>query len=279
MKGRVCVVTGASSGIGKVTARALAARGATVILVVRDEARGAQAAREIRRATGSRRVSVRLGDLSSQRSVSALAAALLAELPALHVLVNNAGAVFAERALGEDGLELTFATNHLGPYLLTRLLLPRLCASTPSRIVNVASEMHRFGTLCWSDLQHRRGYAPLRAYNAAKLANVAFTFELSRRLRGTGVTANAVHPGVIESRLGGHGTAAFQDFMHLVGPLLLDEEEGALPLVQLAAEPSLATVSGKYFRRMRPARASAEARDPAVGRRLWEVSERLTGLG
>ena len=139
--------------------------------------------------------------------------------------------------------------------------------------------MHRFGTLRWDDLQHRRGYSPLRAYNASKLCNVAFTFELARRLRGSGVTCNAVHPGVIHSRLGGSGSRAFADWMRVWRPLLLDEEEGARPLLHLATAPALEAVTGRYFVLTRRARPSDEARDPEVGRRLWQVSEALTGLG
>lgn len=279
MKGRVCVVTGATAGIGKVTARALAERGATVILVARDRARGEAALREIAQRGAGGRASLVLGDLSSQASVCALAARIAAEHRALHLLINNAGALFDARALSADGLEATFATNHLGPFLLTSLLLDRLRAGAPARIVNVSSEMHRFGTLRWDDLQHRRGYSPLRAYNASKLCNVAFTFELARRLRGSGVTCNAVHPGVIHSRLGGSGSRAFADWMRVWRPLLLDEEEGARPLLHLATAPALEAVTGRYFVLTRRARPSDEARDPEVGRRLWQVSEALTGLG
>jgi NAD(P)-dependent dehydrogenase (short-subunit alcohol dehydrogenase family) len=278
VKGKVCVVTGASAGIGLVTARELARMGATTIVVARDRSRGEAALRAIRRAIEGGDVSLMLCDLSSQASIRRFADELARRHDRLHVLVNNAGGVQAERRLTEDGVEVTFATNHLGPFLLTRLLLDRLRAGAPARVVNVSSEAHRRGRLEFDDLQLERAWSPLRAYNASKLACIAFTIELARRLAGSGVTANCLHPGVVATELGRGSSPVFRALFGLARPFLMNVDEGARTQIHLASSPAVAEVTGRYFIRGEAARPSKAAEDPAAARRLWELSEALTGL-
>ncbi len=278
MKGRICLVTGVTAGIGKATARALAAQGATVVAVARDAARGQAAVDEIRSATGSEAVHLRLCDVSSQADVRRFAAAFRAEHERLHVLVNNAGAIFGERTLTADGIEATFATNHLGYYLLTELLLDVLQASAPARVVSVASSAHRGATLDFDDLQFaRRAYTSLGVYAASKLANVLWSAELARRLSGTGVTANALHPGVIGSnfaRAAGPGWMRFG--LKLLRPFLLTPEKGAATSVYLASSPEVLGVSGQYFDAKKAVAPHPLASDAEARRRLWAISEELT---
>jgi NAD(P)-dependent dehydrogenase (short-subunit alcohol dehydrogenase family) len=275
MRGRVCVVTGASSGIGKVTVRELARQGATVIAVARDAGRGEAALGEVRAEIPAADVSLALCDFASQRAVRRLGAELLERCPALHVLVNNAGAILGSHSLTEDGIEATFAVNHLGYFLLTELLLDRLRASVPARVVVVASEAHRRGHLDFDDLSSKNGYSSLGAYGASKLANIAFTRELARRLQGSGVTANCVHPGVVATNFGASGNALVRWGVKLARPFFRTEAEGADTVIWLASSPDIEGVSGKYFVDRREKRPSREASDDEVARRLWAASERL----
>ena len=273
MRGKVCVVTGANSGIGRVTALELAQRGATVVLICRNEGRGAPVLEEIERRGG--RATLLTADLSSQRQVREAAAAFLARFDRLDVLINNAGiAGWGTRLVTEDGLETTFAVNHLAPFLLTGLLLDRLKASAPARAITVSSAAHKNCTLDFDDLQGERRYSGFGAYSRSKLANILFTRELSRRLEGTGVTANCLHPGVV-------ATGIFRNLpgwmrIILTSPLVLSPEKGADTLLYLATAPEVAEVSGRYFVRRKPARSSRAAQDAAAARRLWEASEALT---
>jgi NAD(P)-dependent dehydrogenase (short-subunit alcohol dehydrogenase family) len=277
MDGRVCLVTGATSGIGRATALELSRRGATVHLVARDRARGEAALAEVARAGGGR-ARLHLADLSSMAAVRALAEEVRAAAPALHVLVNNAGAVEMERRVSPDGLEMTFAVNHLAYFLLTHLLLDLLRSSAPARVINVASTAHRGKTLDFRDLQNTRRYAGLRVYGQSKLANILFTRELARRLEGSGVTANSLHPGVVATGFG-RASGGWMGFgVRLIAPLLLSPEQGAETTLYLACSPEVEGVSGQYFERCRPVRPSAAARDDAAARRLWEESARLLGL-
>lgn len=272
MAGKVALVTGASRGIGLCAARALAGMGARVLMVCRDRARGEQA-----RAHAGGDTALYLADLSSQRSLRALAAEVIAQEPRLDVLVNDAGGVNGRRELTEDGLEKTFATNHLAYFLLTDLLLPLLKRSAPSRIISVASTADRGGRIDFDDLQGERRYAGWRAYCTSKLCNVAFTFELARRLQGTGVTACAVHPGLVASNFGREG-GGLLGFMSLLGrPFSLTPEQGADTIVWLASLPDASGHHGQYLSRRRPIRSQRQAYDTDVQRRLWEVSEHLTG--
>ncbi len=279
MTGKVCLVTGATQGIGRAAALALAGMGATVAVVGRSPERTAAAVAAIRGQTGNSSVDALLADLSDQSQVRRLAHEIHARYPRLDVLINNAGGIFAQRRETVDGLELTFALNHLAYFLLTNLLLDRLIASAPARIVNVASGAHRSPRgLSFDDLQMRRGYFSFRAYARSKLANVLFTRELARRLAGTGVTANAVHPGLIHSGFGGNNGPIW-DFMYLfINALARPPEAGADTVVYLAAAPEVEGVTGGYFHQRRPAAISPAARDAAAARRLWQASEQLTGL-
>jgi NAD(P)-dependent dehydrogenase (short-subunit alcohol dehydrogenase family) len=278
MRGRVCVVTGASSGIGRATAAGLARSGATVVLVCRDRTRGEAAVEGIRAEGAGAAVDLVLADLASQASVRALAETLLGRCPRIHVLVNNAGVVNLRHTTTVDGIESVFAVNHLAYFLLTNLLLERLQASAPARIVNVASDAHRWGTIDFDDLGHARRYRWTRVYGASKLANVLFTYELARRLAGTGVTANCCHPGAVATGLGRNNGRIAAAVTRVLAPFFRTPERGAATSLHLATSPALEGVSGRYFVDLRERRSSPASYDAAVARRLWEVSCRLTGL-
>ena len=277
MAGRVCVVTGATRGIGRATAEGLARLGATVVLIARRREDGLKVSREISEKSGTT-PDVVSSDLSSQASIRHAAQELGERHPRLHVLINNAGIITRQRELTVDGLEMQFAVNHLAYFLLTNLLLDHLRAGAPSRIINVSSGAHEGATLDFNDLQGERGYSATRAYSQSKLANILFTYELARRLAGTGVTANCLHPGVI-------GTKLLADYMGVpvAGGALArtfgaKPEDGAATSIYLATSPEIEAVTGKYFQRKQPQRSSRESYDEAAARRLWEVSERLTGV-
>lgn len=277
MGGKTCVVTGANSGIGKETALALAHMGATVVLVCRSEARGTDALNEIKAQTGNNAVSLVVADFSSQRQVREAAAAIQEKCDRLDVLVNNAGVTpWERRVTDENGLELIFAVNHLAPFLLTNLLLDRLKASAPARIVTVSSGAHRRVALNFNDLQNEERYVPFDVYSQSKLANVYFTYELARRLEGTGVTANCLHPGVVSTALFRHLPPFLGFAVKLARPLLLTPAQGADTVIYLAAAPAVAGISGRYFERREAVESSPVSQDVEAARRLWEVSEALT---
>ncbi len=277
MRGKVCVVTGANSGIGKETALSLAAMGATVALICRSESRGTEALNEIRKRSGNDAVSLVVADFSSQRQVRDAAAAILERFDRLDVLVNNAGVTpWERRVTAEGGLELIFAVNHLAPFLLTNLLLERLKASAPARIVTVSSGAHRRVALDFNDLQNEQNYVPFDVYSQSKLANVYFTYELARRLEGTGVTANCLHPGVVSTALFRHLPPFLGFAVALARPLLLTPAQGADTTVYLAAGREVGEVSGRYFERRKAVESSPNSYDTDAARRLWEISEALT---
>ncbi len=280
MKGKTCLVTGATSGIGLVAAEELARRGAALILVGRDPRRGAAALKRIKSRVPAAQVALRIADLSRFGEIHRLAAELLATAGRIDVLVNNAGAFFDRHALTEDGVERTFALNHMGYFLLTDLLLARLREAAPSRIVNVASEAHRGATLDFSDLAGRNGAKGWPAYRRSKLANILFTAELARRLEGSGVTANCLHPGFVATRFGDAGNSlATRAFIGLAKRVMaITPEEGGRTIVHLAGDPAVAGISGRYFIKSRAAQPSPAAQDAAAARRLWEESARLAGL-
>ena len=277
--GKTCMITGATSGIGQATAMALAGQGAQLILVCRDRSRGERTVAEIAAQTGNRTIELMLADLASQQSIRALAAEFLATDRPLHVLINNAGVVNLSRKVTVDGLEEVFAVNHLGYFLLTNLLLDRLKASAPARIVNVASDAHKIGGMNFDDLQAERRYRTMKVYGQSKLANIMFTYELARRLEGSGVTVNCLHPGAVATGLGKNNGAWAQAIIKLLGTFFRTPENGAATSIHLAASPALAGVSGQYFSDCKPRRSSKLSYDEAAQRRLWEISERLTGLG
>jgi NAD(P)-dependent dehydrogenase (short-subunit alcohol dehydrogenase family) len=274
MAGRVCVVTGASSGIGRATAVGLARVGATVALVCRDRVRGEEARAEV-----GGDAMLFLADLSSQADIGRVAAELLERLPRIHVLVNNAGVVNLRHSLTADGIESVFAVNHLAYFLLTALLLDRLRASAPARIVNVASEAHRVArTIRFEDLGHAERWGTMRVYGHSKLANILFTYELARRLAGDGVTANCVHPGAVGTRLGQNNGRIATFLTRLLRPFFRTPEQGAATSLHVATAPALDGVTGRYFVDCREARSSRATYDVDLARRLWDESERLTGL-
>ena len=274
--GRVCVVTGASGGIGRATAVELARRGATVAIVVRSREKGEAVLAELRRANPSAEPRRVLADLSSPAEVRRAADELLAAFPAIHVLVNNAAVYTRKRQVTPDGIEVQWATNHLAPFLLTNLLLPRLRESAPARVVTVSSGAHGAGRLAWDDLELARGrYSGWKQYANTKLANLLFARELARRTEGTGVTSNALHPGVIATDLLLKGFPPIRLFRRW----MKTPEEGARTSVYLATSPEVAGVSGRYFIDSRPvATLKANAADDEAARTLWEVSARQVGL-
>lgn len=276
MSGKVCLVTGANSGIGKHTAQELARLGATVVLVCRDTARGQQAVDEILHNVPGAKIELIAGDMSSQASIRACAAEFLSRYSRLDVLVNNAGAMNSSRADTVDGLERTFATNHLGYFLFTHELLEVLKRSAPARIVNVSSHAHYKAQLHLDDPNFKkRMYNPWQAYCESKLYNVLFTSELARRLEGTGVTVNAMHPGFVRTGFGGR---AWYTFAVWLGQLLFARsvEKGAETVIWLATDEAAAQASGQYFMDKRARRPSVLARDENAQKTLWQLSEQLT---
>jgi len=272
MAGKVCVVTGANAGVGKETAIGLAKLGATVVMVCRDAGRAEKALREIKHKS-SDRVELMICDLASQKSIRRFADDFKQQHDRLNVLVNNAGVFLRQRSLTEDGIESTFAINHLGYFLVTNLLLDLMKNSKPSRIVNVASTAHRYGKLDVNSWPTGRDYSGFAAYANSKLANVLFTYELARRLEGTGVTANCLHPGAVASNLF-RGLPRFLEV--LIRLVTISPERGARTSIYLASSPDVQGISGKYFARRRPEKSSEASYDLGAARRLWEVSEELT---
>jgi NAD(P)-dependent dehydrogenase (short-subunit alcohol dehydrogenase family) len=276
MQGKVCLVTGSSSGIGKVTARELARMGATVVMVCRNRAKGEAVQAEIKEVTGNAQVDLIVADLSSLAEVSRAANEFKQKYTQLHVLINNAGGVNAERKVTTDGLEYTFATNYLAPFLLTELLLDVLKASAPARIVNVSSMGHIGGTINFADLQGEQRYSPMKAYTQSKLAQIYHTYELADRLEGTGVTVNVLHPGMVASNF----NDGLSGFMHFMAAMFysfagIDVEKGAQTTLYLATSSEVEGVSGKYFSNSKETRSSKRSHDVAVRKRLWQVSEEL----
>jgi retinol dehydrogenase-14 len=272
MDGRVCVITGATNGIGKETALGLARLGATVVIVARNVERAAQTANEIERETGNRNIEMVIADFASLAAVRAAAAEIARRHPTVHVLVNNAGRASKQRMVSADGFEMTFAVNHLAPFLLTRELLPLLRAGAPSRIVNVASAGERNGPMLFDDLQSERNYRGFTAYGMSKLANVLFTYELASRLEGMGITANCLHPGTVATDL---LRQIPKLLFALISPFLLTPAKGARTVVFLAASPSVEGVTGGYFQRCRAVRSSRRSYDIETRKRLWDVSEAM----
>ena len=279
MDGRSVLVTGGTGGIGLATATELARLGARVGIVGRSADRGAAAAETFRRAAPGGQVDVLAFNLSAQAEVRGVAADVRGRYSHLDVLVNNAGGYWAHRHVTVDGLERTFAVNHLAPFLLTHLLRDLLIGSAPARVVTVSSSAQAMGRIDFDDLQGGRSYQGQRAYNQSKLANVLFTYELARRLAGTGVTANAVHPGVADTSFGRADSGWWMRAMlPLVRPVMRSPEKAAATSVHLACAPELATVTGTYFANSRPKRSSPRSYDTEVARRLWRVSCELVGI-
>jgi NAD(P)-dependent dehydrogenase (short-subunit alcohol dehydrogenase family) len=280
MQGKICLVTGANSGIGKATALGLAQLGATVVMVCRHRAKGEAAQNEIRAKSGNNAVDLLLADLSSQQSIRQLVEDFKQRYSQLHVLINNAGVFNMTRHETVDGLEMTFAVNQLAPFLLTNLLLDVLKASAPARIVNVSSAAHEAGYIKLHDLQSEKHYRPMRTYGQSKLALVLFSYELARRLEGTRVTVNCLHPGFVVTNIGQGNIpplarTAIRSILSLFG---VSPEEGARTSIYLASSPNVEDVTGKYFVKSIPKRSVSISYDESLQSQLWEESAKLVQL-
>jgi retinol dehydrogenase-14 len=278
LAGKTVLVTGGTGGIGRATALGLATMGANLGITGRDRERTERAAREIR-AAGRGEVDVFVADLSSQSEVRRLADEVLQTYPRIDVLVNNVGGYWNTRHVTADGLERTFALNHLAPFLMTNLLLDRLKQSAPSRVVTVSSNAQAMGRIDFDDLQGEQSYSGSRAYNQSKLANVLFTYELARRLQASAVTANALHPGVVSTSFGAEDPGGVQRlFVPFMRPFMKAPAQGAATSIHLASAPDLEQVTGRYFANSKPKRSSKRSYDEAAAARLWQVSADLVGL-
>jgi NAD(P)-dependent dehydrogenase (short-subunit alcohol dehydrogenase family) len=278
MNGKICLVTGGTNGIGKATAQALAQMGATVIIVGRDVVKTSQVAEEIRAASGSNTVDSLLADLSSPQEVRWLADKFKRKYSHLHVLINNAGGFFMRRQLRGNGIEMTFALNHLASFLLTNLLLDTIKASAPARIINVSSNAHASGKIEFDNLQGEREYGP-RAYDNSKLANILFTMELARRLEGTGVTVNALHPGFVATGFAKNNGKVIAALVSILTPLVArSPAKGAETSIHLASSPRVEGITGKYFYDSRVIPPAPQATDMVVARKLWDVSAEMVHL-
>lgn len=276
---KTALVTGATSGLGLETSVKLAGLGAELVLVARDRARGEAAVASVKKRSGSNRVSLMLCDFASLAQVRGLAANFIASRSKLHILVNNAGSVSPKREVTGDGIERTFAVNHLGPFLLTNLLVELLKRSAPARVVTVASIAQARGDMPFDDLQFERGgYAIMRAYARSKLANVLFTRELARRLAGTGVTATCLHPGAVATNIWSHAPWYARPLLSVAKLFMIGPEQGADPIVYLATSPEVEGVTGAYYEGTRKVLPSPIAREEATARRLWARSATLAGL-
>ncbi len=278
MEGKVVLITGGTSGIGKAAALTLASMGAEVVIVGRNRERGERAADEIRRESGNEKVSLMVADLSVQADVRRLAEEFKERYDRLDVLVNNAGLVQSKRTETPDGIETQLAINHLAPFLLTNLLLDLLKASAPSRIVTVSSDAHRWAKLDLDDLQSRKRYRGMQVYGTTKLANILFTRELAERLEGTGVTANAMHPGGVNTNFGNNQRGPMSLLFRAFKPFMRTPEQGADTLIYLASSPEVEGMTGKYLADRKVKVASDPAYDETLQKKLWEASEELTGL-
>ena len=278
MQGKVIVITGATSGIGQVAAERLAGMGARMVLVARDRVRGESALARLRQLAPDIEHTVHYADLSRLAEMKRVAAEISAAEPHVDVLINNAGALFNSRQITEDGLEKTFALNHVAYFVLTHGLRERLLASMPARVVNVSSDAHRGNRIDFDDLQSRNGYHGFRVYGRTKLCNILFTRELARRQAGSGVTANCLHPGFVATRFGDESGGAMSQVIRVAKLFAISSEKGAETIVYLASSPEVANVTGQYFYKCRPETPTKEAQDDAAARRLWSETAKLAGL-
>lgn len=277
LSGKTCLVTGANSGIGFVISRELARLGGHVVMVCRDSSKGIEALDEIKQATNSQSVELMIADLASLNSVRKLVQDFKLTNDRLHILVNNAGLILGKRITTVDGLESTFQINYLSHFLLTNLLLDVIRASAPSRIVNVTSTAHFGGKIDFGDLQEENGYGAMKSYSQSKLAQVLFTHELSEKLKGTGVTVNCVHPGVVRTRWGTEG-GTLGIGIRLARPFMITAEKGAETPIYVATSPELEGISGKYFAKKRIEESSRESSNSEEAKKLWEISLKLSDL-
>ncbi len=278
MHGKTVVITGATSGIGEVAACTLAQRGARIVLIARDRTRGEQTLKRIEAVASDRQHVAHYADLSGLAEMKRVAAAIAASEPRIDVLINNAGALFGTRQVTGDALEMTFATNHIAYFVVTNLLLGRLKATPGARVVSTASAAHRRAKLDFDDLQLEKGYSGFGMYSRSKLMNILFNRELARRLAGSGVTANCLHPGFVATRFADASGGLIALMVRGAKKFALSPEEGAKTIIYLAASPEVDGISGRYFDKCREALPTAEAQNDAAARRLWEVSLQLAGL-
>lgn len=278
MKGKVCLVTGGTSGIGYITARELAKFGAKVVITARNQEKAKRSVEMLRAESGNREIYALIADFASQSQVRDLAAEYKRKYARLDVMINNAGAIYFRRSLSQDGIEMTFAVNHLAPFLLTNLLMDRLAASAPARIVNVASNAHEGKVINFNDLEGQKNYNFMNAYGQSKLANIMFTYELDRRLAGSGVTVNAVHPGYVGTNMGANNGWLVRLFLPINRLFAIDVDQGAQTVIYLASSPGVAGISGKYYFQNKAVASSPYSHDENAARRLWEVSAKMAGL-
>ena len=278
IEGSVCMVTGATSGIGNATARRLAQQGATVVVVGRSMEKSAATVRQIERQTGNSSVEFMLADLSSQHDIRQLAEGFKRRYRRLDVLVNNAGAMMFSRQESVDGIEMTLALNHLSYFLLTNLLLETLKSGAPSRIINVSSSAHHRAEIDFEDLENLKRYGGFQTYARSKLENLLFTYELAKRLEGTGVSVNALHPGLVATNLMANNGAIGRVMKVLLGLRGMSVEEGAQTSIYLASSPEVEGITGQYFVKQKAVQSSQASYDKSAARRLWQVSAELTGL-
>lgn len=278
IQGKVVVITGATSGIGQVAAEKLAAMGARMVLVGRDPARGEAALARLNQIAPGAKHTIHYGDLSRLSEMKRVAAEIAQAEPRVDVLVNNAGALFNARQVTEDGFELTFATNHLSYFVMAHGLRERLAASAPARIVNTSSNAHRRARIDLDDLQSARDFSGFMVYSRSKLMNILFTRELARRLSGTGVTGNSLHPGFVATRFGDQSGGWFSYMVRFWKNFAITPEEGAATIVYLASSPEVESVTGKYFYKCRPSTPTRAAQDDAAAKRLWAETAKLAGL-
>lgn len=279
LKGKVCMITGATSGIGLASAKALAQRGATTVIIGRNRDKTRRICARIKNATGNPAIEYMIADLSSQQEIRKLADEFNSRYERLDVLVNNAGARFLSRDVTVDGYEMTFALNHLAPFLLTRMLLDRLKAAGNARIINVASEAHRGALINFDDIQNEKNYFGKQAYAQSKLANILFTHELANRLKDCGITANAMEPGNVFTHFSSNN-GWYSWAKHMTSALLarnlVSPQKASRTIIHLAASPDVANITGAYFTECRAARSSPESYNAESARLLWEISETLT---
>jgi NAD(P)-dependent dehydrogenase (short-subunit alcohol dehydrogenase family) len=280
MNGRICMITGANSGIGKITALELAKMGANVVMICRNVEKGEVARKEIVKKTGNRSIELLLADFSSQSAVRKLVHDFKLKYSKLHVLINNIGTIMPIKTFTEDGLETTFAVNHLGCFLLTNLLLDIIKKSAPARIINVSSESHKDRVIDFSNLNGERNYNLYKAYAQSKLANILFTYELARRLGDTKVTINCLHPGMVRTKIWQKSgrSMLMKVFMRIFSLFLKSAQEGAQTSIYLASSPELESITGKYFIDKKMVLSSPVSYDEGLAKQLWEVSEKLVGL-
>jgi len=278
MQGKTVVITGATSGIGEVAARTLAQQGARIVLIARDRARGEQTLERIVAVAPDQRHVVHYANLSRLAEMKRVAEVIAGSEARIDVLINNAGALFGTRQVTGDALEMTFATNHIAYFVVTNLLLARLQATPGARIVSTASDAHKRAKIDFGDLQLEKGYSGFGMYGRSKLMNILFTRELARRLAGSGVTANCLHPGFVATRFADASGGLTSLMVKGAKKFALTPEEGAKTLIYLASSPEVDAVTGKYFEKCKEAMPTAEAQNDADARRLWQISLQLTGL-